>query len=175
VGTALFLVFGRKSGAAPLTRSQKIWTMVPAALLLVLFAWGWQLNQKLGEVPADAMEIHVVAKQWFWTFEYPDGRRSEGDLYAPVNRAIKLVLSSNDVTHSFLVPTFRLKQDIFPGTASTIFFVTKEAGKHRIYCAEICGPTHSGMLGKLIVLDEPHWQDWLAHKPLPPELTEIPN
>jgi hypothetical protein len=71
------------------------------------------------------------AKQWMWTFAYPNGRGSKGVLYVPAARAVRLAMTSRDVIHSFFVPEFRVKKDVIPGRTTELWFEAREPGTYR--------------------------------------------
>ena len=150
---------------------EAIWTLIPLVLLLVIFGWGYYVYHGLIQAPSDAYEVRVIGKQWLWQFQYDDGRTNIGDLYVPINRPVKLVMTSEDVIHSFFVPNFRIKQDVVPGMYTSVWFEAKVPGKHQIFCAEYCGTSHSGMLGKVVVLTPEQWDAWTHGK----KLGEIPD
>jgi cytochrome c oxidase subunit 2 len=144
------------------------WIAIPTILLLIIFAWGFSVYHAMTQAPSDAYEIKVIGKQWLWTFQYPDGRSTVGEVYAPLNKPVKMLMSSEDVLHSFFIPNFRIKQDVVPGMYTSVWFEARVPGKHQIFCAEYCGTSHSGMLAKLVVLDDQQWKDWNAGKKLGP-------
>jgi len=146
----------------------------PTLLLLMIFGWGYSVYHQMSAAPTDAYEIRVIAKQWLWQFQYDNGRTTTAELYVPLNRPVKLIMTSQDVLHSFFVPNFRLKQDVVPGMYTSIWFEAKIPGRHQVFCAEYCGTSHSGMLAQVIVLDDAQWKAWNAGKKLPPipEATE---
>jgi cytochrome c oxidase subunit II len=82
----------------------------------------------------------------------------------PVNRAIRIVLRSKDVTHSFFVPQFRVKQDAVPGLGIPVHFTPMKIGEYEIACAELCGMQHYKMRGRLQVLPEPEFATWLRSR-----------
>jgi cytochrome c oxidase subunit 2 len=141
-----------------------VWTVIPTIIVLVMFWWGYVVYKKMIHAPADAMEVHVIGKQWLWQFVYKTGQSSIGDLYVPVNKPVKLVMSSEDVLHSFFIPNFRVKSDVVPGMYTYIWFESKVPGIHQIYCTEYCGTSHSGMLGRVIALTPEQWKDWQLGK-----------
>jgi cytochrome c oxidase subunit 2 len=141
-----------------------IWTVIPSILLFVMFGWGWVVYKDMIKAPSDAMEVHVIGKQWLWQFMYKNGTSSIGDLYVPVNKPVKLVMSSEDVLHSFFVPNFRVKSDVVPGMYTYVWFEAKVPGIHQIFCTEYCGTSHSGMLGRVIALKDDQWKEWLSGK-----------
>jgi cytochrome c oxidase subunit 2 len=96
------------------TTLEIIWTVIPTILLMWIFVWGFQVYHEMIHAPQDAMEVNVIGKQWLWQFVYKNGTSSIGDLYVPLNKPVKLVMSSEDVIHSFFVPNFRMKSDVVP-------------------------------------------------------------
>jgi len=123
-------------------------------LFLVFWVIGFRQYVRISEPPRDSMTIYVTGKQWMWTFAYPNGVASEGVLYVPANRPVRLVITSRDVIHSFFVPEFRLKQDAVPGRSTLMWFEAQKEGTYPIYCAEYCGMSHSAMLADIVVLDD---------------------
>jgi len=97
---------------------------------------------------------------WQWSFEYQDGKKSD-TLFVPVKKPIKLVLHSNDVNHSFFIPAFRLKKDVFPNRERIAWFIAEKEGEYDIACAEYCGLNHSYMYAKIIVLNQEEFNNWL--------------
>lgn len=141
-----------------------IWIFVPTVLLMVIFIWGYIVYHRMVQPPSDALEIKVVGKQWTWTFQYEDGRITVGKVYVPIYKPVKLVMSSEDVLHSFFIPNFRVKQDVVPGMYTSVWFNANEPGRHQVYCAEYCGAEHSGMLADVIVLNDAQYEEWMKGK-----------
>ncbi|MCU0331955.1 MAG: cytochrome c oxidase subunit II [Ignavibacteriaceae bacterium] len=136
------------------------WTGIPTILVLIMFWYGWQGYKEMVNVPENAMPIDVTAQMWKWSFKYEDGKTTDS-LYVPVNTPIKLTLHSNDVNHSFFIPAFRLKKDVFPNRERVAWFIAKETGEYDIACTEYCGLNHSYMYSKIFVLPEEEFKDWL--------------
>jgi cytochrome c oxidase subunit 2 len=139
-----------------------LWTAIPFALTMVMFFWGASLYATLHHVPADAMQIDVVGKQWMWKLQHMEGRREIDELHVPVGRPVKLVMTSEDVIHSFYVPAFRIKQDVVPGRYATAWFEATKPGTYHLFCAEYCGTLHSGMIGHVVVMEPSAFEAWLA-------------
>jgi len=137
------------------------WTVIPFGIMLVMFVWGASLYFTLYRVPAGAMEIQVVGKQWMWKFQHLGGQREINELHVPTGRAVKLVMASQDVIHSFYVPAFRVKADVIPGTYRTIWFEATRPGTYHLFCAEYCGLQHAGMIGRVVVMEPQQYQAWL--------------
>jgi len=136
------------------------WTAIPTILVMIMFWFGWEGYLETVNIPEDAMSIDVTAQMWQWSFKYEDGKTTD-TLFVPVNKPIKLVLHSNDVNHSFFVPAFRVKKDVFPNRERTTWFIAEETGEYDIACAEYCGLNHSYMYAKIIVLDQGEFNNWM--------------
>jgi len=136
------------------------WTGIPTILVMIMFWFGWQGYKEMVDVPEDAMPVNVTAQMWKWTFKYENGKTTDS-LYVPVNKPIKLILLSNDVNHSFFVPAFRLKKDVFPNRERIAWFIAEKTGRYNIACAEYCGLHHSYMYSRIIVMPEEEFKNWL--------------
>jgi cytochrome c oxidase subunit 2 len=143
---------------------ESVWTAATLFGFLALFVWGARLYLDLYTVPTDAMPIYVVAKQWMWKVQHPGGQREINELHIPVNRAVRLIMSSQDVIHSFFVPAFRVKHDVVPGTSEELWFKPRKAGVFHLFCAEYCGTDHSRMIGRIVVMEPPAFAQWLANQ-----------
>lgn len=139
------------------------WSVIPLILVLIVFGWGYEvfMNQRIA--PDDAYEINVTAQKWIWQFQYENGARSTGNLHVPAGRPVKLIMSSNDVIHSFYVPDYRLKQDVVPGQYTEMWFNAPDTGRSTVYCTEYCGTGHSDMMGEIIVHSQEEFDTWLAN------------
>lgn len=137
------------------------WSVIPMGIFLVIFAWGALLYFQARTPPRDASEIYVVGKQWMWKIQHPEGPREINELHIPVDRDIKLVMTSQDVIHSFFLPEFRLKQDVLPGRYTTLWFRATKPGTYHIFCAQYCGTMHSGMIGQVVVMKQADYQAWI--------------
>ena len=82
-------------------------------------------------------------------------------VHVPVNKVVRVILTSKDVIHSFFIPAMRLKQDAVPGREITVWFQSTKTGRYEIPCAELCGFGHSGMLGYLYVHSSEEYENWL--------------
>lgn len=145
---------------------EAVWIGVPTVILMVIFGWGYSIYHDMTQAPSDAYEVRVVGKQWLWTFQYDNGKTTVNEVYVPANRPVKFVMTSEDVLHGFYIPNFRVKQDVVPGMYSSLWFTATVPGKHQVFCTEYCGTSHSGMLAKVIVLDEKQWKDWNLNRPI---------
>ncbi|MFH5831537.1 cytochrome c oxidase subunit II [Halalkalibaculum sp. DA3122] len=137
------------------------WSVIPLVLVLFIFGWGFQIFLNMTSPPDDAYEVQVTAQKWLWRFQYENGASSTGELHVPADRPVKLIMSSNDVIHSFSVPDFRIKQDVVPGRYTSVWFNAPETGESIIFCTEYCGTDHSNMTGSVVVQSEEDFETWL--------------
>lgn len=137
------------------------WTLIPLFLVMVVFVWGFQSYMELSIAPAHSLQYHVTAKKWLWEIEHPNGVTTINEMTVPLGKPVKVILKSEDLIHSFFVPAFRVKADAVPNRYTTLWFEAIIPGEYDIFCAEFCGSGHSGMLGKVKVLSEDEWNEWL--------------
>jgi cytochrome c oxidase subunit 2 len=140
-----------------------VWTVIPLGLSMIMFAWGVSIYFTESRPPEDSMEIYVTGKQWMWKIQHMEGAREINELHIPINRDIKLTMTSEDVIHDFYVPAFRTKSDVLPGKYTTEWFKATKIGEYHIFCAEYCGTKHSGMIGTVYVMTEGDYNNWLGH------------
>ena len=138
------------------------WIVIPTLISLVIFGWSAWLYFVDKTPPADATEIYVTGKQWMWKIQHQKGNREINELHVPVGKPVKLIMTSEDVIHSFFIPAFRIKQDVLPGQYTTEWFTPTKVGEYHLFCAEYCGTNHSAMIGKIVVMDPMDYQHWLA-------------
>jgi cytochrome c oxidase subunit II len=139
-----------------------LWTFIPFFIAMGMFAWGAKVFFDLYRVPAGAMEIFVVGKQWMWKVQHASGQREINELHVPVGRPVKLIMGSEDVIHSYYIPAFRVKADVIPGRYNTLWFQANRPGRYHLFCAEYCGTKHSGMIGSVVALEPAEFQSWLS-------------
>ena len=155
-------------------RLEVIWSIVPAVLLVWLFVIGIRGYANASVAPNDSFEIKVTGQMWNWSFEYPDGTVTS-ELYVPVGRPTRLLMSSKDVIHSMFIPEFRVKQDVVPGMYSTLWFNPTKEVDTAIECAEYCGDGHSKMLNVVHAMAAAKFDEFYANgfedpsHPMPPE------
>jgi len=140
------------------------WTAATMVAFLGLFVWGAQLFLNLYHVPKNAMPVYVVAKQWMWKVQHPGGQREINELHIPVERTVRLIMTSQDVIHSFFIPAFRVKHDVLPGTSEYIWFKPRKPGVFHLFCAEYCGTDHARMTGRIVVMEQAEFERWLSRQ-----------
>jgi cytochrome c oxidase subunit II len=147
-----------KSGSLPV---EVTWSVIPFFIFLGFFGWGAKIYFDESEVPKNAMEVHVIGKQWMWKLEHLQGKREINQLHVPLGQTVKLMMTSEDVIHSFFMPAFRIKEDVLPGRYTTQWFEATRLGTYPIFCAQYCGTNHALMIGQVIVMTPTDFAAWL--------------
>jgi cytochrome c oxidase subunit 2 len=155
-------------GRVPERESHEIeigWTV--ATLFSFLFIFWWAASDQLTALtpPKDALEIHVVAKQWMWRFQHPSGAREIDELHVPANTNVRLAMTSQDVIHDLYLPALRLKQDILPDRYTYLWFNANRTGIFHFTCAEYCGTDHSVMAGRMVIASPDDYARWTSAQP----------
>ncbi len=146
-------------GSTPL---ELTWSIVPLGIFMMIFTWGAVIYFQERTPPQGATEVYVVAKQWMWKLQHQEGQREINELHIPVGQDVKIIMTSQDVIHSFYVPAFRIKQDVLPGRYTTAWFHATKPGTYHLFCAEYCGTQHSGMIGQVVVMEPAQYESWLS-------------
>jgi cytochrome c oxidase subunit 2 len=168
---AWVLVRYRDRPGAPLPRQiaghsvlEISWTVLPALILLVIAIPTMQVIFRTQAVPrAGALEIHVIGKQWWWEFRYPElDIVTANEVHVPAGRAVTLRLEGPDVIHSFWVPQLGGKRDVVPGRVNRLTFTPDTPGEYPGQCAEYCGTSHANMAMRMIVQTPADFEKWVA-------------
>ncbi|MBL1177321.1 cytochrome c oxidase subunit II [Pantanalinema sp. GBBB05] len=161
-----------------------IWTALPILLVFLIAGYSYQTYEQMAirgpmEVvhlhmpgmesayaadatsePVEAIEVH--AKQWAWSFRYPEQNVTSTELHLPVNHRIRLAMQSEDVIHGFFVPAFRLKQDIIPKRTIEFEFTPVREGKYRLSDSQFSGTYFATMQTNVVVESPQAYQQWLT-------------
>lgn len=153
-----------------ITHSGKIeflWSAIPAVLLVVIFVWGEYDFVRQAVPPADALDVKITGRKWYWTVQYPqypgviltsNVDEPQVTILLPKDRPVRFTMTSEDVLHAFYIPAFRIKRDAVPGRYTQMWAKPTMVGEFNVFCAEYCGDLHSKMTG--------------IAKVMPPELFE---
>lgn len=159
---------GPRKVAGPIhMRTELYWIGTLLVLLMATFVYAARVFVHVQIPPDHARTIYVVGKQWMWKVQHPGGRREINQLHVPIGEPVKLVLTSQDVIHSFFIPAFRIKQDVFPNRYTTLWFQATLPGEYHLFCAEYCGSEHALMRGRVVVMKPSDFQRWLGAQPPP--------
>ncbi len=153
----------RTSGISGSHKLEILWSVIPAILLVIIFGWGFWGYLQQQVPPGDALEVRVTAKRWNWEFDYPRaGILGSDELVVPEGKAVKMIMSSLDVIHSFYIPAFRIKRDVLPNRYTVTWFQATRLGTYDILCAEYCGTDHSRMIARVKVVTPAEYEAWVA-------------
>jgi cytochrome c oxidase subunit 2 len=136
-----------------------VWIVIPTIIVMSMFWYGYTDYKKLRETTKHSLLVKVTGQMWKWSFEYPDGRKTD-TLYIPVDKTTRLEMRSVDVNHSFYIPAFRLKEDVIASKNSYLILEPIKIGSYDIACAEYCGLNHAYMYSKVNVLSEEDFEEW---------------
>lgn len=145
------------------TKLELVWTVIPLAIVLGLFALSTQVYLSMLDNPEgkDAQRVQVTGKKWSWWFDH-DGGKGSKELHLVQGRTVVLTLASLDVIHSFYVPEFRVKMDAVPGRFTRLVVTPTKAGTYPVLCTEYCGTNHSTMTSVTVVHpDQASYDAWL--------------
>lgn len=163
------------------TALELAWTLIPTALLMVLFYYGYSSMQALRTMPAESESIvvHVQGKKWSWNYTYPANKsgfvHKTAELYVPKDQNIILKMSApiNDVIHAYFVPAFRMKEDVVPGRTTQQWFNSNVIGTYDVECAEYCGTRHSYMYSKIHVMERAEYDAWFESSKRTPGAADV--
>jgi cytochrome c oxidase subunit 2 len=140
------------------TKLEIIWSVIPAVLFIVIFAWGFLDWVKLNQPPQDSLEVKVIGRKWDWLFIDTKSGAETSDLIVPISTPVRLTMVSADVIHGFYVPDFRINRDVLPNQYTVLWFKAEKEGSYPILCTQYCGTKHSQMVRYVRVVSEPEYQ-----------------
>ena len=146
-------------GSIPL---ELAWSFIPFVIAIGIFAYATIVYFELVRPPAETLQVYSTGKRWMWRFQHLNGRAEINELHVPKGRPVKVTFTSEDVLHSLYFPSFRVKADAIPGRYSEIWFEPTQTGDFHMFCAEYCGTSHSGMIGRVVVMEPRDYQAWLS-------------
>ncbi len=141
------------------TTIEIIWTIIPAILVTAVSVVSAIVLAQDSHAGKDPLVIRVYAQQFAWSFEYPNNQFYP-DLHLPLNRGVKLIITSKDVIHSFWVPQFDQKQDAVPGQINSLVITPNRVGTFPVICVELCGLGHSLMRSTAFVMSDTSFRKW---------------
>ncbi|MGB6537815.1 MAG: cytochrome c oxidase subunit II [Xanthobacteraceae bacterium] len=169
----IFMVRYRRGSDAPrgalpqfLQREIEVgWTVATFFLFMFFFWWAGVELLSVGSSPTNALEIHVVAKQWMFRFQQPSGAREIDEVHVPVGTPVRMVMTSEDVIHDLFIPALRIKMDILPDRYTYLSFTADRTGIFHLSCNQFCGTNHSLMGGQMDIIDKQDYARWTTAQP----------
>lgn len=134
--------------------------VLPLSLLTLVI--GDRLWSRGGE---DVLDVELVGHQFWWEVRYPDtGAVTANEIHIPVDREVRISMTSEDVIHSFWVPNLHGKVDLIPGEDTHIVIDADEPGRYEGLCAEFCGIQHAHMKLLVVAHDDEDFEAWSARE-----------
>nr|QLY89570.1 cytochrome c oxidase subunit II [Liparis liparis] len=159
-----------------------IWTVLPAIILILIALPSLRILYLMEEVNSPLLTIKAVGHQWYWSYEYTDYEDLGFDAYmvptqdlnpgefrlleadnrmiVPVESPIRILVSADDVLHSWAVPSLGIKMDAVPGRLNQTAFIASRPGIFFGQCSEICGANHSFMPIVVEAVPLEHFENW---------------
>jgi cytochrome c oxidase subunit 2 len=159
-----------------------IWTLVPCLILIVLAVPSFKVLYSQDEIPKADVTIKAIGYQWYWGYEYPDENiifdsymieekdlkegqprllSVDNEVYVPVNKVVKVMITANDVLHAWALPSFGVKRDAVPGRINETWFKADRTGTFYGQCSELCGIKHAFMPITVNVVSQEEYNQWL--------------
>ena len=162
-----------------------VWTVTPALLLVFIAVPSFRLLANQLIIPAPDLTLKVTASQWHWNYGYPKSEggfsfnslvvddkdlkpgqprviTADNPMVVPIGKVIELDVVSQDVIHSFSVPSFGVKIDAIPGRLNKYWFKAEREGFFYGQCSNICGIDHAFMPINVRVLNQKDYEAWLV-------------
>ena len=160
-----------------------LWTVIPVILLIIIAIPSFRILYTAETIPESDLTIKAIGNQWYWSYEYPDHgdfsfdatmlqdhelsspelRLLETDtqIVVPVDKVVKLLITSNDVLHAWTIPAFAVKKDAVPGRLNETWFKAEKIGTFYGQCSELCGPKHAFMPIMVKVVPQKEFDSWI--------------
>jgi len=157
------------------------WTIVPAVILVfIAIPTVRTIFRTQSKGRSDALQVEVIGHQWWWEFRYPQFTKrsptgkldtvvTANELYLPKGRRVNFTLKSQDVIHSFWVPSLSGKRDLIANHTNYLWFTPDSAGTtaYNGFCVEYCGASHANMRFRTFVVTPDEFQSWVAYQAMP--------
>nr|AAA20567.1 cytochrome oxidase II [Lemur catta] len=162
---------------------ETVWTILPAAILILIALPSLRILYMMDEIATPSLTLKTMGHQWYWSYEYTDYEDLCFDSYMtpssdlkpgelrllevdnrvvlPTELAVRMLISSEDVLHSWTVPSLGVKTDAIPGRLNQATLMASRPGVYYGQCSEICGANHSFMPIVLELVPLKHFEEWL--------------
>jgi cytochrome c oxidase subunit II len=153
------------------TTLEIVWTIIPAFILAMIAVPTVRTIFRTATKPGpEALQVEVIGHQWWWEFRYPQlGITTAGELRVPAGRTVSLEMTTADVLHSFWLPQFAGKRDVFPNRYNNLWFKAEVTGNFPAQCVEFCGIQHSRMAYRIVAMAGPEFDAWASAFNTPPK------
>ena len=159
-----------------------LWTLIPCLILIVMAVPSFKVLYSQDTIPKADVTIKAIGYQWYWGYEYPDENiifdsymveekdlkenqprllTVDNEVYVPVNKVVKVMITANDVLHAWALPSFGVKRDAVPGRINETWFKAERTGTFYGQCSELCGIKHAFMPITVNVVTDEEYKEWL--------------
>lgn len=177
------------------TLLEVMWTMIPVLVLVVIAIPSLKLLFSMDKAQNASMTVKAIGHQWYWTYEYPEKQISydslmiedkdikagqirllsvDNPIVVPVDTTVRILVTSQDVLHSFAVPALGIKKDAVPGRLNETWLRIAKQGDYYGQCSELCGVKHGFMPIHVKVVSQSEYDTWAQSK-APATKTEKPS
>lgn len=161
---------------------EMVWTILPAIILILIALPSLRILYLIDEINNPHLTVKALGHQWYWSYEYTDYKDLTFDSYItptldlpqghlrllevdhrmviPIESPIRILISAEDVLHSWAVPALGIKTDAIPGRLNQTTFITSHSGLFYGQCSEICGSNHSFMPIVVEAIPLKHFEGW---------------
>ncbi len=184
----LVIKFRESKNPTPTTTTHNVflevmWTVIPCIILVVIAVPSFKLLYKEETIPKADVTLKAIGYQWYWGYEYPDEKiafesvmiedkdlkpgeprllATDTKIVVPVNKVVKVLITSADVNHAWAVPAFGVKRDAIKGRINETWFKVDKEGVYYGQCSELCGIKHAFMPIEVHVVSEEKYTSWLV-------------
>nr|APC60715.1 cytochrome c oxidase subunit II [Trinomys setosus] len=163
---------------------ETIWTILPAIILIMIALPSLRILYMMDEVNNPLLTVKTMGHQWYWSYEYTDYEELNFDSYMipttdlkpgelrllevdnrvvlPMEVPVRMLISSEDVLHSWAIPSLGLKTDAIPGRLNQTILTSSRPGLYYGQCSEICGSNHSFMPIVIEMVALKNFEDWCS-------------
>ncbi len=159
-----------------------LWTLVPCLILIFMAVPSFKVLYSQDRIPPADVTIKAIGYQWYWGYEYPDENiifesymieekdlkpgqprllAVDNEIFVPVNKVVKVLITANDVLHAWALPSFGVKRDAVPGRINETWFKADRLGTFYGQCSELCGIKHAFMPITVNVVSQEEYDTWL--------------
>nr|YP_097222.1 cytochrome c oxidase subunit II [Hemidactylium scutatum]AAU20672.1 cytochrome c oxidase subunit II [Hemidactylium scutatum] len=164
---------------------EMVWTIMPAIILIVIALPSLRILYLMDEVNDPHLTVKAIGHQWYWSYEFTNYENLAFDSYmtptqdllqgqfrllevdnrmvVPMEAPIRMLISAEDVLHSWAVPSMGIKTDAIPGRLNQTTFIASRPGVFFGQCSEICGANHSFMPIVVEATSLAHFKDWSSN------------
>nr|WNH20441.1 cytochrome c oxidase subunit II [Schultzidia johnstonensis] len=159
-----------------------VWTVLPAVILILIALPSLRILYLTDEISDPHLTIKAIGHQWYWSYEYTDYEDLGFDSYmiptqdltpgqfrlletdhrmvVPMDSPVRILVTAEDVLHSWTVPALGVKMDAVPGRLNQTAFIASRPGVYYGQCSEICGANHSFMPIVVEAVPLEHFESW---------------